>query len=48
MGIAVMAALLVGFLAGLLSFKVKQRWCPHCGSLTTAEVPSHKRRTSSV
>ncbi len=25
---AVLAALLIGFLAGLLAFKVKQRWCP--------------------
>jgi hypothetical protein len=22
----------LGFLAGLLSFKVKSRWCPTCGS----------------
>jgi hypothetical protein len=33
------SALLVGFLAGLLSFKVKSRWCPHCGAMTTADVP---------
>ena len=31
----VIAALLTGFLAGLLSFKVKERWCPQCGSTTT-------------
>jgi hypothetical protein len=28
---AVAAALLVGFLAGLWSFKVKSRWCPRHG-----------------
>jgi hypothetical protein len=33
---AVTAALVVGFLAGLLTFKVKARWCPRCGSLTYA------------
>jgi hypothetical protein len=31
---AVLAALTVGFLAGLLSFKVKSRWCPSCGAMT--------------
>jgi NADH pyrophosphatase NudC (nudix superfamily) len=30
------AALMVGFLAGLLSFKVKCRWCPECGATTRA------------
>ncbi|WP_233624644.1 hypothetical protein [Actinoplanes sp. ATCC 53533] len=43
---AVISALLVGFLAGLLSFKVKDRWCPHCGT-TTSELarqqPGHAR-----
>ena len=32
---AVVSALLVGYLAGLLSFKVKDRWCPDCGATTT-------------
>ena len=32
---AVAAALLLGFLAGLLTFKVKSRWCPTCGATTT-------------
>lgn len=36
--IAVTCALLVGFLAGLISFKVKSRWCPHCGAMTTADA----------
>ena len=38
--IAATSTLLVGFLAGLISFKVKSRWCPHCGAMTTAEVPA--------
>lgn len=44
----VIAALAVGFLAGLLCFKIKQRWCPHCGSLTTAEVTDRERRINRV
>ncbi|GIF26677.1 hypothetical protein BJ973_001124 [Actinoplanes tereljensis] len=28
---AVTVALIVGFMAGLLSFRVKSRWCPRCG-----------------
>jgi hypothetical protein len=31
---AVFAALMMGFLAGLWSLKVKTRWCPHCGGTT--------------
>ena len=31
---AVFSALTLGFLAGLLSLKVKTRWCPHCGGTT--------------
>ena len=37
---AVIAALLLGFLAGLLSFKIKDRWCPHCGA-TTSDLARH-------
>lgn len=29
---AVAPAMLVGFLAGLFSFRVKNRWCAHCGA----------------
>lgn len=36
--LATITALSVGFLAGLWAFKVKSRWCPRCGSLTT-ETP---------
>jgi hypothetical protein len=32
---AVVAALLVGFLTGLLAFRVKQRWCRVCGANLT-------------
>jgi hypothetical protein len=31
---AVFAALVVGYVAGLWSFKVKDRWCPRCGAST--------------
>lgn len=33
----ILAAILLGFLAGLLSFKVKSRWCPRCGTTTTTQ-----------
>jgi ribosomal protein S27AE len=32
---ATLAGLLVGYLAGLWSFKVKSRWCPRCGATTS-------------
>nr|MDT0659511.1 hypothetical protein [Micromonospora sp. DSM 115978] len=30
---------LLGFLAGLFSFRVKSRWCPTCGGPTTTSPP---------
>jgi hypothetical protein len=36
---AVVAALVLGFLAGLFAFRVKSRWCPECGATTSAERP---------
>ena len=36
-----LAALVVGYLAGLLSFKVKDRWCPHCGATTRELADQH-------
>jgi hypothetical protein len=27
---------LLGFLFGLFTFRIKSRWCPACGSTTTA------------
>ena len=32
---AVLAALVLGYLSGLWSFKVKSRWCPRCGTTTS-------------
>ncbi len=32
---SVLAALVMGYIAGLLSFKVKARWCPRCGEMTS-------------
>lgn len=37
---AVVAAVILGFLAGLFTFRLKERWCPHCGSTT---VPLDQR-----
>jgi ribosomal protein S27AE len=33
---AVVAAVVLGYLAGLVSFKVKNRWCPECGATTAS------------
>jgi len=38
---ALTSAALLGFLAGLFSFRVKSRWCPKCGELTTTPPPPH-------
>lgn len=38
---AAISGLLLGFLAGLLSFKVKDRWCPHCGATTRELAGQH-------
>jgi hypothetical protein len=54
---AVVAALVVGFAAGLLAFRVKSRWCPECGATTgaargrnqmPAPRPMDHRRTADV
>jgi hypothetical protein len=37
--ICVLFALTVGFLAGLLTFRAKQRWCGVCGG--SLECPVH-------
>jgi hypothetical protein len=39
----VLGGLLPGFLLGLLTFKVKSRWCPRCGESTEAMPPSVER-----
>jgi hypothetical protein len=38
---AVLAALAVGYLGGLWSFKVKNRWCPRCGATTSDLAAQH-------
>jgi hypothetical protein len=38
MAVAIAMAALLGFLAGLFSFRVKSRWCPSCGRTTRAGV----------
>jgi hypothetical protein len=43
----VAAATLLGFLAGLLSFKVKSRWCTVCGTVKSCPMCTawrHARR----
>lgn len=37
-GFSVMAALMIGFLAGLLTFKAKQQWCAACGQTSTCPM----------
>ncbi|HZN18254.1 MAG TPA: hypothetical protein VFB84_08735 [Micromonosporaceae bacterium] len=32
--LAVVPALVLGFLSGLFAFRVKSRWCPACGNNT--------------
>lgn len=39
-GIAMASATLIGFLAGLFSFKIKSRWCPECGAMTYPRPPT--------
>ncbi|MFI9640890.1 hypothetical protein ACIG87_12620 [Micromonospora sp. NPDC051925] len=40
----VLAALMVGYVAGLVSFKVKDRWCPQCGSTAIAREQVRRAR----
>ena len=47
MAVAVIASLLVGFLAGLLSFKKKSTWCTGCGAVKSCPQCSY-RSVSSV
>ena len=39
----VFGGLVPGFLLGLLAFRVKSRWCPHCGEPTQA-LPQVRNR----
>ncbi|MFV2013468.1 MULTISPECIES: hypothetical protein [unclassified Micromonospora] len=36
---ALTSAAPLGYLAGPFSFRVKSRWCPKCGELTTTPPP---------
>jgi len=33
--VTILPAMLLAYLAGLLSFKIKSRWCPNCGTVKT-------------
>ncbi|MET7403465.1 hypothetical protein ABZS66_59335 [Dactylosporangium sp. NPDC005572] len=37
---AVVSALVLGYFGGLVSFKVKSRWCPGCGAMTRPHIAS--------
>ena len=39
---AAVGALALGFLTGLLAFRVKSRWCPECGATTAALEAQHQ------
>jgi len=40
--LVVVPAIVLGFLAGLLAFRVKSRWCPVCGN-DTVELTNQAR-----
>ena len=46
LGVAVMAAISVGFLAGLLTFRRAAHWCPICGLTLTCPRPEHSHATA--
>lgn len=39
--VPITAAIVVGFLARLLSFKIKTRWCRTCGAILTCPDPTY-------
>jgi len=41
--LALLGCGLLGFLAGLFTFKLKSRWCPHCGAWTSEARPVHRQ-----
>jgi hypothetical protein len=47
---AALAGLVIGFLVGLLAFRIKSRWCPRCGEWTLAgsASPDEERRVREV
>lgn len=38
---ALVGTAVLGFCAGVLSFKIKNRWCPRCGT-TTADLTQRR------
>jgi len=42
-----LAALLAGFLAGLRTVRMAERWCPECGASTVALMNRHRRGVGS-
>ena len=38
-------AMLLGYLAGLLSFKIKSRWCPECGAIKSCPTCTGRAKT---
>lgn len=38
--LAFASVVVIGFLVGFFSFRVKSRWCPHCGSTTSCYAPT--------
>ena len=44
--LSVISAILLGYLAGLLSFKVKSRWCGGCGTIKSCPHCSGWARSS--
>jgi len=38
----VVGCVLLGFLAGLFAFRVKSRWCPRCGTVTSELIGNHR------
>ncbi|MFB9854441.1 hypothetical protein ACFFMR_29085 [Micromonospora andamanensis] len=39
-----LVALVIGYVAGLVSFKIKDRWCPQCGSTAVAREQVRRAR----
>ncbi|MFI7079536.1 hypothetical protein ACIBO1_19750 [Micromonospora sp. NPDC049903] len=42
--VALFGGLVPGFLLGLFAFRVKSRWCPHCGGSTMSSPPPAGRQ----
>jgi hypothetical protein len=42
--LTVSAAVVLGFVAGLLTFRKAQQWCPVCGVTLTCSVPHNSEQ----